>query len=188
MKIILTISKNFQVFWSNLSSFRVQKVKESGAGFAVVAEEITKLSSQSNTSVNSIRELIEQVTSVAATASKTVTDNVESFKKQSDIVDMSAKGFKSTLEELLSISEKIKETDTAIKGLTAQSNLLKNDINNINEMAMAVSASSEELNAGAETQNELLTNVLDSINTVSSLAVSVHSDIVQIKVLFWRGQ
>lgn len=89
-----------------------------------------------------------------------------------------------TLEELLSISEKIKETDTAIKGLTAQSNLLKNDINNINEMAMAVSASSEELNAGAETQNELLTNVLDSINTVSSLAVSVHSDIVQIKVLF----
>lgn len=47
---------------------------------------------------------------------------------------------------------------------------------------MAVSASSEELNAGAETQNELLTNVLDSINTVSSLAVSVHSDIVQIKV------
>lgn len=81
MKIILTISKNFQVFWSNLSSFRVQKVKESGAGFAVVAEEITKLSGQSNTSVNSIRELIEQVTSVAATASKTVTDNVESFKK-----------------------------------------------------------------------------------------------------------
>ena len=106
MKIILTISKNFQVFWSNLSSFRVQKVKESGAGFAVVAEEITKLSGQSNTSVNSIRELIEQVTSVAATASKTVTDNVESFKKQSAIVDMSAKGFKSTLEELLSISEK----------------------------------------------------------------------------------
>ena len=164
------------------ASIEAARAGDSGTGFAVVAEEITKLAEQSNKSVNNIRELIEKTTNVVEKASNTVTTNVESFKTQAVIVDASAKGFKNAIEELISISEKINETDTAIKELTTQSNLLREDINNINEMAMTVSASSEELNAGAETQKSLLNIILDNINNLSSVALKIHSDISRIKV------
>lgn len=164
------------------ASIEAARAGDSGSGFAVVASEITKLAEQSNASVKSIRELIGQITEVVEKASNTINANVESFKTQASIVDTSATSFTTTLEELVSISSKIRDTDDIIKGLTVQSNLLRDDINGINEMAMSVSASSQQLNAGAEMQKGLLNSILDDINNLSTLAVKVHEDIIQIKV------
>jgi len=178
---INTISKQTKLLALN-ASIEAARAGEAGAGFAVVASEITKLSEQSNTAVKSIAGLIEKTNEVVAQAVHTVTTNVQSFKTQTTIVDLSAASFTNILKELVLVSDKIRETDTAIKTLTNQSNLLSADINNINEMAMAISASSQQLNAGAETQNELLNNMLDNIEKLSASAVTVHSDIVQLKL------
>nr|WP_244934767.1 HAMP domain-containing methyl-accepting chemotaxis protein [Leptospira jelokensis] len=130
------------------ASIEAARAGEAGMGFAVVAEEISKLADKTQSSVKSIKKLIEKSHLVVNAGSSHVIEAVNS------------------LSEIVKQSIRMNDAVNHLKHeMTTQSNSLlsvTNEINGLEEMAKTIEFSSREQKKASE----------DMVNTVNTLSGS----------------
>lgn len=134
------------------AAIEAARAGEAGAGFAVVAEEVNKLASQSHDAVHAINKFLEIIHDKTMASSENVDRARATIKEQIAAVGVARNAFNNiisgmddVLKKINAINEKIHRINN-LKGMTVQS------IMNISAISEETAASSQEISASAQEQ------------------------------------
>lgn len=170
---ILNISSQTNLLALN-ASIEAARAGEAGRGFAVVAEEIRKLAEETRTSTEQITDIINQLIAVTNETKEGIYESAESIHVQREKVEQVNTSFsqmETGMEQLHtgvdSISEELGQVFQANKTIVDSISLL--------------SASSEEVSAGAQTSKETLDNVNSSLKGFSEMIEGTFRQLQELK-------
>lgn len=159
------------------ASIEAARAGEQGKGFAIVASEIKKLSTQSNASATMIQEIIAQLTdnsSEAVVMMREVRDTIDLQKdhlnKTVDVFETVQTGISETVDGIHSISEK-----TTV--LNNSRNKTVNIVDNLTAIAEENAAGTEEAAASVEEVDHLVKEVAEYADSLSSIAEGLKNSI-----------
>lgn len=156
------------------AAIEAARAGEAGKGFAVVADEVRKLSEQSERAVRKVSDILTKIQGESADVSIAMD---ETYKKVTESVSFSNQvsySFKNILEisqkendNIMSIFDQIhKKLTIPLQGITIKIKYMDSIINKLNEDMNSISATSEEQNAVVEELNVLaenLTNISEDL-------------------------
>ena len=138
------------------AAIEAARAGEHGRGFAVVADEVSKLADRSSTSTKEIESLIRE-------SVKNVTKGVET-----------AKGSQAAMEHIRGASQKVKEMIAGLSdSMTQQVGAVKElarALENVSEMSQSISAATEEQTTNARQVSMAVENVNDVTQGAASAA------------------
>lgn len=158
MKSIIELIKGIAEQTNLLSlnaSIESARAGEAGKGFSVVANEIRKLAERSNSAVDDITELINNINNNLNDTSEATRESVECVNSSKDVVTK-------TLETFEKIINAVEMTGENTK-------IIKQKIASCTQIATNIAAISEEQSAGVE---EVLATVETLTESANSIAVS----------------
>ncbi|TGL26026.1 methyl-accepting chemotaxis protein [Leptospira yanagawae] len=161
------------------ASIEAARAGEAGMGFAVVAEEISKLADKTQSSVKSIKKLIEKSHLVVNAGSNHVIEAVTSLSeivKQSirmnDAVNHLKQEMKTQSNSLMKVTNEITDLEDMAKTIEFSSKEQKkasedmvNTINTLSGNAQELANNSEDLNQVSQKIGEIATNIAMITNT-----------------------
>ena len=158
MKSIIELIKGIAEQTNLLSlnaSIESVRAGEAGKGFSVVANEIRKLAERSNSAVDDITELINNINNNLNDTSEATRESVECVNSSKDVVTKTLE----TFEKIIN----------AVEMTGKNSKIIKEKIASCTQIATNIAAISEEQSAGVE---EVLATVETLTESANSIAVS----------------
>jgi methyl-accepting chemotaxis protein len=148
------------------AAIEAARAGEHGRGFAVVADEVSKLAERSSSSTKEIESLIRE-------SVKSVKDGVET-----------AKGSQASMEQIRGASQKVKdmivELSRSMAEQVAAIRDLSGALSNVNDMSRSISAATEEQTTSARQVSTAVENVNDVTQAAASAAEEMSSSTVQL--------
>lgn len=170
---ILNISSQTNLLALN-ASIEAARAGEAGKGFAVVADEIRNLSEETRVSTEKITEIVNELTAVTKETKEGIYESAESINIQREKVEQVNTSFiemESGMKELHmgvdSMSHEIEEVFHANKAIVDSISLL--------------SATSEEVSAGAQTSKETLDDVYGSLQNFLQMIEGTFEQLKELK-------
>ncbi len=155
---------------------------ESGLGFAVVAEEIRKLSAQSSDSVKNIQGIIKDLQQKSNISLNTMTKVKELTYDQTISVEDTKKIFSSLSQEIDDTRDKIEMLISLEAQISSNKSEIVNALKHLSDSAGDNAASTEEVSASSEEQLASIEEVANFSNTLSELAIRLKEMINQFKI------
>ncbi len=150
------------------AAIEAARAGEQGKGFAVVADEVRNLASQSSVSAAKVKELISGIQDRSKAAVKAIEDGKAIAKEQNKSVIEA----KNIFVEILKSIEKITEDMRNIKIYSLE---MENEKNEIVEVLETLSASTEENSAATEQVSATTEQQLASINQIATHTQDLNS-------------
>ncbi|OBR91862.1 methyl-accepting chemotaxis protein McpA [Clostridium ragsdalei P11] len=157
------------------AAIEAARAGEHGKGFTVVAEEVRKLSEETNTGANEISSLVSEMVNEITKAVKNMNSSKDAVESGVVIAKDADKSFVSIIDAVNQISSNVNEIVDVTKDEVATSDKIVNLINTVATITENTAASSEEVAASAEEQNSAIENVAASAEESSALAVSLNN-------------
>ena len=151
------------------AAIEAARAGEHGRGFAVVADEVSKLAERSSTSTKEIENLIKE-------SARNVTKGVET-----------AKGSQVAMEQIRAASQKVQQmiaglSDSMTQQVTAVKELTK-ALESVSEMSQSISAATEEQTTNAKQVSGAVENVNEVTQTAASAAEEMSASTEQLSSL-----
>jgi methyl-accepting chemotaxis protein len=149
------------------ASIEAARAGEHGKGFAVVAEEVRKLAEASSTTVDEIREIITAVQGSSTQALDKVQKGAGAVIEGNEKVKNVTTVFDSLKESIEYVNTKISNEYSLMNETMNQFDDVQTQFENIAAISQENSASTEEILATMETQNEGIRNIANMIEAIN---------------------
>ena len=133
------------------ASIEAARAGEAGKGFAVVADEIRNLSDDSKKNVDTINEILAELTAATNHASNKADVVKEFVQRQNEAVGQTKESFTAIVDTVGGVEEAIRELEQINKELDAKSREIEESVSNLSALSQQNAATSEELSATAQT-------------------------------------
>ena len=150
------------------ASIEATRAGEAGKGFAVVADEIRGLSEQTQAATNKIIDIISELNEVAKNTNKSVEDTISSVDVQNELITNSRETFSEIDNGVKELATEINQTEEKVADIINSTNIISDNIAHL-------SATSEEVAAGANNGLETAEDATRSMLGLARIMDSIHS-------------
>ena len=150
------------------ASIEAARAGEAGKGFAVVADEIRGLSEQTQAATNKIIDIISELNEVANSTNKSVEDTITSVDVQNELITNSRETFAEIDNGVKELATEINQTEEKVADIINSTNIISDNIAHL-------SATSEEVAAGANNGLETAEDATKSMIGLAKIMDSIHS-------------
>ncbi|KOA95139.1 methyl-accepting chemotaxis protein [Clostridium botulinum] len=164
------------------AAIEASRAGDSGKSFAVVAEEIRKLSEQSKISAKNINDILINIsndTSIIVSDSENIKNE---FKNELSVVNKSITAFKTITTMVESVSQNLNSLSSSTTNIEKDRDLILSSIEEISGVSEEISASSEEISASSENVNESIIGILNISKKLNAITDSMMSDVNTVKI------
>lgn len=150
---------------------------EAGKGFAVVASEIRKLADRSSVEAHNIQTLIQNMSEQMTVLSEEANQFNEFRENQSTAVDRTNQAFSLIVSNVSNINQKIIHVREAISDVSNSNEQLEFKLQEISTISEQSVATSEEVSASSDNQNEAISQVSHASYELQNIAIELQEEV-----------
>ncbi len=178
---ITSISEQTSLLALN-ASIEAARAGEHGSGFAVVAEEIRKLSIQSNSSTDEIYNIVKNIQDETNMTVNIMNDVKESSLEQNNAVNTVSTSFKDISFSIDEIYCNIELINEFVSDMNNSKDNILSSIENISAVSEETAASTEEVTASSEEQTASILELSTSARDLEVLAKRLKDEIKKFNI------
>jgi len=152
------------------AAIEAARAGEHGRGFAVVADEVRKLSEQSKQAAESIESLIAEMQNETTKAVTVFEQSADQTREGAETVERARDAFVQIGASTEQMSARVAEIAAAIREIAASGNLLRDSMNEVSSVAEQSSAATEEVSASTQQSTASTQEVAASAQQLAATA------------------
>ncbi|AHM57547.1 methyl-accepting chemotaxis protein McpC (plasmid) [Peptoclostridium acidaminophilum DSM 3953] len=164
------------------ASIEAARAGEMGLGFAIVAEEIRKLSEETEKAAKDINEMVNTIEGKAQSVVITMGDVESIVRQQGDAVSKTKDVFNNTSKLIGMVSSSVEKVKEHTKDVNQSKENIVISIDQISSLIQETTASTEETSASMEEQAAAIVEIENNTEMLSSISQKLHSDINKFKI------
>ncbi len=143
---------------------------EQGKGFAVVSEEIRKLSQQTQKTLNDVREIIGEVLEQNEIAVEAMNDTAEVFEEQKENIGKAEKSAQGVLTATNEMSGKIQSISSNTKHIEKNTSEIVTIVNEVSNICRDSQGSLDEVSASVETGLSSMKQLEEVVGSIQNMS------------------
>ncbi|RCW72003.1 methyl-accepting chemotaxis protein [Saliterribacillus persicus] len=164
------------------AAIEAARAGDAGSGFAVVAEEIRKLSNQSKDSIDRVEEITNGIVFEVNETLHVLEEAGPRFKEQVGQAEETQEILNDVGGRMSAFTDKITEVTSSIKQLRASQETLSSTIHQVSATAEESSAISEEVSATTEEQLKVSESLVNTSDQLKELSTDLQDTLNKFKV------
>jgi methyl-accepting chemotaxis protein len=164
------------------AAIEAARAGEAGRGFAVVADEVNKLATQTEDAVKVINNILKNIASKTQSSKSTVEQIYQVAEEQSSAVTLTQKAFGQIISAMDNVVKRMSEMTGNFRTINQFKDQTANSIINISAISEETAASAEEVTASSEEQAGIAEKVKQVAEELHSMAEQLVGAIAQFNV------
>lgn len=181
IKVIENIAAQTNLLSLN-AAIEAARAGDAGQGFAVVAEEIRKLASQSASATKNISDIIINTQSQTARVVERAKSSEDILRTHNIAVNNTLEVFKKIAGSMSELAQKVKDITNEVEEMNNHKNQAMKAIHNISAVSEEIAASTEEVSASSEEQVSSIEELNSHAKELEKAAAKLEASIKNFRV------
>lgn len=164
------------------AAIEAARAGEHGRGFAVVADEVRKLASQSTESADKIESLIKNIQDYISLVVKSNENGSMTVKIGSEVVEQQKIQFNAINQSISKVVDGAREIETSVRNIRESVENLNMVSTQMIQVAEVTSNEAQNIAAAAEEQSATMTEVAETISSVSEMSDLLKNQVNRFKL------